>query len=125
MITPGQRSPFAGPNGAFGIPAGNIGPNNLSFNNFNGATFGSPQQTTYQPDRHGPSPLPRRNPPDFHMPPSTSTPNVANLNVGEDFWQQMEKVRTGLTPGVNLDELFGSDGGWHPVYMDQGFGRTQ
>jgi hypothetical protein len=119
MIAPELQTPFTGPTCAFGTPGSNIGPPDMPFGGFSNTSFGNPpQQSPYDQDRHDPTSAPRRNPPNFQM-------DLGNMNVDGGFWQQMGKERTGLTPGINLDELFGSDGGWNPAYMDQGLGSTQ
>jgi hypothetical protein len=119
MIAPGLQMPFPGPTRAFGTPGSNIGPPDMPFDGFSSTTFGiPPQQSPYDQDRHEPTSAPRRNQPHFQM-------DLGNMNVDEGFWQQMGKERTGLTPGISLDDLFGSDGGWNPAYMDQGLGSTQ
>lgn len=126
MMTAGQQTSFGGPTNTFGIPGSTNSPHNVPFNHFSDHPFGdSPSQALYQHDRSGVTTSSRRTLPNFHLPQSNSTQDAGNLNPDDEFWRQMAKGRTVLTPGINLDELFGSDGGWNPVYMDQGFGRTQ
>jgi hypothetical protein len=119
MTVPEIQTPFAGPTRPFGTPGSNIGPPNMLFNGFSNPNFGNPpQQSPYDQDRHDPASAPRRDQPNFPM-------DLGNMNVDGGFWQQMGKQRTGLMPGINLDELFGSDDGRNPAYMDQGLGGTQ
>ena len=126
MMTAEQQTSFGRPTNAFGIPGSTNSPPNVPFNHFSDPPFGDSQsQPLYQHDHSGVTTTPTRTLPNFRLPQSTSTQEAGNLNPDEEFWQQMAKGRTVLTPGINLDELFGSDGGWNPVYMDQGFGRTQ
>jgi hypothetical protein len=126
MIAPEQQTSFTGATDTFEIPAGNRGPSNISFDNLNISTFGSPSQHgIYEQQRYGPTPMPRGDPSHVQMPESTPAQDMSNLGMDEGFWPQTDKGRTGLTPGVNFDELFGADGWWNPGYMDQGYGRTQ
>ncbi len=126
MMTPEQQTSMGGSTPAFAIPGTTPCPQNVDFNHFSNAPFNPSQtQAMYQDDRTGVTTPQSRTMPSYHLPQSTSTQETGNLNLDEEFWQQMAKGRTVLTPGVNLDELFGSDGGWNSVYMDQGFGRTQ
>ena len=123
MMAPEQQTSFSGSTGTFRIPAGLP---SASFDNYNDPTFASSARYgTYAQQQHGSTPVPRGNTSHIQMPESTAEQDMGNLNMDEGLWQQMFKGRTGLTPGVNLDELFGADGGWNPGYMDQGDGRPE
>lgn len=124
MMVSEQQSSFAGPTNSFGISANDAGPQSVRFDS--NTPFGkSQQQGMYQHAQNGSILGPNRNPSNFQIPEATSAQEMGDVNGDEEFWQQMNKGRTGLTPGLNLDELFGSDGGWNPGYMDQGLSRTQ
>ncbi len=126
MMTPEQQTSLGGSTPAFTIPGSTHSPQNIDFNHFSNARFKASQpQAMYQHDRSGVTTPQTHTLPSYHLPQPTSTQETGNLNLDEEFWQQMAKGRTVLTPGINLDELFGSDGGWNSMYMDQGFGRTQ
>lgn len=130
MMAPEQHILFARPTSAFGAPISSTGQANVPFSSFSSAPFATSQQqqqqqAAYSQDRPGPTPMPRRSPLNFHIPLSSGAHGMGNTDVDEGLWQQMGKERTGLTPGVNLDDLFGSDGGWNSVYMDQGLGKIQ
>ena len=126
MMAPEQQSSFTGPTSAFNVLASNPGPNNMPFDIFSEPPFGTAeQQTTYQHDRHEANPVPRDSPSYSKIPQCTMTHEMGALHSEENLWQQMDKGRTGLTPGVNLDDLFGSDGWWNPLYLNEGLARTQ
>lgn len=119
MISPEQQNPFTGRAGEFEPVGSNVGPQTISFDGFNNSAFGTaPSQAMYQPERQDPASIPWRNPSNLQL-----ELGSLNMNVDQRFWPQVEKGRTGLAPGINLDELFGNDGGWNPAYIDQGFGR--
>jgi hypothetical protein len=127
VIAPEQQSSLAGPANGFEGSERKNDPHKFSFEEFNNATFGNPtQQDMYQQHRQNPTSMVRGNHPgNLPIPPSTNVQEMGDFNMDDAFWQQTNKGRTGLTPGVNLDEIFGADGGWNPVFMDQGYGRTQ
>lgn len=126
MIAPEQQGSFVGLPSVFGIPSGNPGQDNVASDSFNNPAFENfQQQAMYPQERHSSTTVAKGDPSNFQFPQSTSTSGMGLLNMDDGIWRQMEKGRTGLTPGINLEELFGSDGGCNPSYMDQGFGRTQ
>jgi hypothetical protein len=126
MMSSEQQCPFVGPTTAFGISSNDIGARDMRFYNpSNTLLENSGQQVTYQQIQNGSILGPSRNPMGFQIPQPTNVQDMRNMNGDEEFWQQLSKGRTGLTPGLNLEELFGSEGGWNSGYMDQGFGRTQ
>ncbi len=126
MMTAEQQTLLGGSTPAFTIPGSTYGPQNVDFNHFSNAPLKTLQpQAMYQHDRSGVTTPQRHTLPNFHLPQSRSVQETGDANLDEDFWRQMAEGRTALTPGINLDELFGSDGGWNSVYMDQAFGRTQ
>lgn len=125
-MTPEQQTSLEGSTQAFAIAGSTKSPQNANFDHFSNAPFEASQlQAMYQHDRSGVTTSPGCTLPNFQLPQSTNTQETRNPNLDEEFWQQMAKGRTVLAPGINLDELFGNDGGWNSVYMDQGFGRTQ
>lgn len=116
MMTAGQQSSFVGPtSNAFGTSINSAHAPEMSFEIFNNPMFRNlPQHGAFQPVQYGST--------------SSSRPHLSHIqmpqsNLDDGIWQEMTKGRTGLTPGVNLDELFGSDGGWNPGYLDQGYGK--
>ena len=54
----------------------------------------------------------------FHAAPGNVAMDVSQMGNTEAFWQQLARGQTGLTPGVGLDDIFGTDG-WNPLYMGQ------
>jgi hypothetical protein len=124
-ITPEQLASFAGPASVFEVPASDSGAQDMAFGSFQNPVFTNPpQQGMYQTYGQGSGlSSPSSNRPNFPITESAGPPRLNHLNMDEAFWQQIDKGRTGLTSGVNLDELFGSDSGWSPMYMDQGYGR--
>lgn len=126
MIATDQHTSISAITDTFEFPAGNRRRFNIPFENFNISALGSlPQPGTYGPQRHDGISIPREHGTSVQMTSSTAAQDAGNTNTFAGFWQQIDRGRTGLTPGVNLDDLFGADGGWNPGYMDQGYGRTQ
>jgi hypothetical protein len=128
MMARGQQSDMPGPTTGFDLSASEVGQQADSFSAFSNPAFANPEpQFPYSQGAQASASMPGNNPPTYQVPPSMcGVSDIGNLNIDESFWQQMGKSgRTGLTPGVNLDELFGHDGGWNPMYIDQDYGRIQ
>jgi hypothetical protein len=132
MISSEPQFPFVGPTTAFGISSNETEAHGMPFYNLgNSLLDNSGQPVMYQQIQNGSVLGPSPNRVDFQYPQASSVQDMRNVNRDEELWQQWSKGRTGrtgrtgLTPGLNLDELFGSDGGWNAGYMDQGFSRTQ
>ncbi len=120
MIAKSQQTSLSAFTDTLHVPTSNREAFTLPVDNFDISAFGAfPPPGMNAQQRHGAASMPQDHP--THVP--TSQPTVAqdtgNTNMYEGFWPQMDGGRTGLTPGVNLDELFGADGGWNPGYMDQ------
>jgi len=129
MISCEPQFPFVEPTTGFGISSTETGAHGMPFYNLGNTLLdNSGQPVMYQQIQNGSVLGPSRNPVGFQFPQPSGAQDMGNVNEDEEFWQHMSKGRTGrtgLTPGLNLDELFGSDGGWNAGYMDQGFSRTQ
>ena len=96
----------------------NMAQPNMSYENLSSPVFGSfpPFMTQSQPPVTGGTSAPFQNLPGTPgvggmQPNSNFDPNSHN----DEFWSQMGGNRSGLTSGVNLDELFGSES-WNPMW---------
>jgi hypothetical protein len=126
MISSEPQFPFLGTTTAFGISSNETGAHGVPLYNLGNTLLDhSGQPVIYQQIPNGPALRPSPNRVDYQFPPASGVQDMRNVNGDEELWQQVSKGRTGRTPGLNLDELFGSDGGWSAGYMDQGFSRTQ
>ena len=95
-----------------------------SYDNLNPAFFGGNLAQTYQQNGRLSAPV-GGNTEAFGMPQQMDSGDLAaaGLGFGDGFWKQVEpRGKTGMTPGVNLDDLFGAEG-WGSVWGDQAYGR--
>lgn len=125
IMTAERQSPLMEPPTGFAVPASNSGAPTGLLDRLTDLTHQSvPRPATYNDDGHGLTAMCGGNRPSSQNMPSINTQDMAGLGMDRGFWQPTEMIRTTLVPDVNLDELLGSEGGWKPVYMGQGFTRT-
>ena len=49
-------------------------------------------------------------------------PGDPGMSGNQTFWQQLARGPPGLTPGVGMEDVFGTDG-WNTMYPNPGFRR--
>ena len=103
----------------------NMGQPNVSYENLSGPMYGN--FAPFMNPSHG-QPMSSNAGPYSSMPTRANMgamPQGGNLDLNqndEQFWSQMGGGRTGPTPNVNLDDLFGNEQ-WNPVW-DSGPAQT-
>jgi hypothetical protein len=126
MASEHQPSSFMESTGETRISPSNFGPHNVPLDSMsNGAFQNQAQHIAYRQAGQNATIVQRRTSLDFQIAQQSNAEAFETTNLDGGYWQQLNKGHAGWTPGINLEELFGSDGGWILGYMNPGFGRTQ
>ena len=114
MGLPGGNTPFYGN----GVPSSNISYENLAM-----PMFGSLPPFLMQQDQQSVGPMENGQYQTSASMDASQGQESSNIAADEGYWQQMpgRQAKVGMAPGINLNEIFGSEDWNSAEWMNRGF----